>query len=263
MKAQDGSPAGAGAGAEDGAEPGELERMTDEEYAAYVRARMFEKTHQHVLEERRRREEIREREKEKRRGRGRGRRGLDEEAEEYEELRRRIEESLRRGRERKVGGEREREMEKWKRAWRRYCERWEELGVGAGVGASSNGLKPNQQTHDEEQLNSSKRKQNLRDTLPWPVHSGKWKDVSRQEIETFYRNASLQVSGANKKDADADADAALMTLLKAERVRWHPDKVLHRFGGDEAVDAKTMERVTVVFQVIDGMRSEGRRDAHG
>ncbi|OAA71390.1 hypothetical protein ISF_01941 [Cordyceps fumosorosea ARSEF 2679] len=49
---------------------GELERMTDEEYAAHVRQKMWEKTHAGLLEERARREERRRRkEEEARRGR--------------------------------------------------------------------------------------------------------------------------------------------------------------------------------------------------
>ena len=45
-----------------------------------------------------------------------------------------------------------------------------------------------------------------------------------------------------------------MKALKAERVRWHPDKVQQRFGG--GVDEGTMRVVTGVFQVVDAVLKE-------
>ncbi|KAL9011720.1 MAG: hypothetical protein Q9173_003459 [Seirophora scorigena] len=85
-----------------------LRRMSDEEYTAYVRARMWEKSHGYVIEERRRRDEerikLKERDEEGRRW-GRG-----------------VEEALKRG------GERRRKK-KWKDAWRRYMQGWEMLSL--------------------------------------------------------------------------------------------------------------------------------------
>ena len=227
---------------------GELERMTDEEYASYVRARMFEKTHQHIIEERQRREEEREKKRTEQRSRRARRNGMDTDEAEYENLRQRIEDSLKRGRERKIGRD---NKDKWKEAWRRYCKGWEDLTKELHTAGLKNPSAD--EAGEEEERKVGRMKNYLRDALPWPVQSGKWTDVSRHEIERFYRNAPPQ------NDEDVEGEANLAVLLKAERFRWHPDKVQHRFGGGDAVDVKTMERVTVVFQVVDGMRSDDKK----
>lgn len=83
---------------------GELERMGDDEYAAYVRQKMWEKTHQGLLEERARREERR---KQKERN-----------VEEAAQLTKEMEASLRRGEERRV-------KRGWKERWDTYTMAWE------------------------------------------------------------------------------------------------------------------------------------------
>lgn len=85
-------------------EGGELERMGDDEYAAYVRQKMWEKTHQGLLEERARRDAAREQ------------RGRDAEA--AARLTREMEESLRRG-------EARRARRSWRECWGAYGKAWE------------------------------------------------------------------------------------------------------------------------------------------
>ncbi|KAK3375137.1 hypothetical protein B0H63DRAFT_268332 [Podospora didyma] len=94
---------------------GELERMTDEEYAAHVRQKMWEKTHTGLMEERARRERARA------------------EAQKREEEARRIqaemERSLRRGEER-------RKKRAYRDRWDGYVQAWaawEGSGGGGGV----------------------------------------------------------------------------------------------------------------------------------
>jgi len=77
--------------------------MTDEEYAAYVRQKMWEKTHAGLLEERARREEARKRKK--------------EEETRQRKVQREVEESLRRGEERK-------DRRKWADRWAEYEQAW-------------------------------------------------------------------------------------------------------------------------------------------
>ncbi|TPX11191.1 uncharacterized protein E0L32_001009 [Thyridium curvatum] len=86
------------------AQTGELERMTEEEYAAYVRQRMWEKTHAGLLEER----ERRAREREERAARE------DEERRVTAEMER----SLRRGEER-------RRKKAWAARWEQYVRAWD------------------------------------------------------------------------------------------------------------------------------------------
>ncbi|EOA83184.1 hypothetical protein ACJQWK_00076 [Exserohilum turcicum] len=192
---------------------GKLERMTEEEYAGYVRTKMWEKSHQHILEER----EAKERARQKRKAQ---QTQLDEEFEreeaERESIRRRMEESLRRGEERKKAREAE-------AAWDSYMAKWDNLKKAQDLG-------------DETATK-------VHDLMPWPVVSGKAKHVSKEEIERFFR-------GSKSWRDDSIA------LLKAERVRWHPDKMQQRFG--QHIDADTMKLVTAVFQVIDRLWNNRR-----
>ncbi|OTA60401.1 hypothetical protein K449DRAFT_332339 [Hypoxylon sp. EC38] len=82
---------------------GELERMDDDEYAAFVRQKMWEKTHQGLLEERARREERRKRK--------------EREEEEARRLTRDMERSLRRGEER-------RRRKSWRERFEEYVKAW-------------------------------------------------------------------------------------------------------------------------------------------
>ncbi|ETS80003.1 hypothetical protein PFICI_07532 [Pestalotiopsis fici W106-1] len=82
---------------------GELEQMDDEEYAAYVRQKMWEKTHQGLLEERARQEEQKKQK--------------DEKEKEARRLTKEMEESLRRGEER-------RKRKSWKVKWDEYTQAW-------------------------------------------------------------------------------------------------------------------------------------------
>lgn len=192
---------------------GKLERMTEDEYAEYVRARMWEKSHQHVVEEREAREKARRERKERRR---REESGFEAEERERGSIRRKMEESLRRGEERKKAKEAA-------KGWEIYEAKWAALNGTA----NPSGLEPKK----------------VADLIPWPVLSGKAKDVDKSAVERFLRAAP---------GWSADASA----MLKAERVRWHPDKMQRRFG--QAVDEETIRGVTAVFQVVDQMWSARR-----
>jgi len=93
---------------------GELEGMTDEEYVAYVRAKMWEKSHQHVVEERARREAERAGRKKREEG---------------------VEEALRRGEERRRG-------KRWRGAWEGYVRGWEGMVQAGGQGRAMRGRIP-------------------------------------------------------------------------------------------------------------------------
>ncbi|QSZ29177.1 hypothetical protein DSL72_003688 [Monilinia vaccinii-corymbosi] len=187
---------------------GELEKMTDEEYTAYVRGKMYEKTHQHLMEEKARREAAKkERERLAREGK--------KEEREAERFRTQVEESLRRGQER-------RSRKVWATKWKNYIERWEELA-----------------------RSSSKV---TVESIPWPVESGNRKDITVEEIKRFflYAPTSGQATGL-----------PLAKTLKVERVRWHPDKIQQKLGGQD-IDEGIMGSVTAVFQMVDGIWTESR-----
>lgn len=187
---------------------GELEQMTDEEYTAFVRGKMYEKTHQHLIEEKARRDAARmERERLAKEGR--------KEEREAEKFRRKVEESLKRGEERKS-------RKVWSDRWDTYTKKWEQLGTAGGNVAIA--------------------------SIPWPVESGHRKDVDLEAIERFFLYAPT---------AGQPTEASLSKVLKVERVRWHPDKIQQKLGGQD-VEEVVIQAVTEVFQVIDRMWSEVR-----
>lgn len=175
---------------------GELERMTDEEYAAHVRQRMWEKTHEGLIEERRKREE-RARERER-----------------AEKERRRVEREVQRS---LLVGEERRKRRVLRDRWGEYVKRWE--GWDGAV-----------------------------EGIPWPVESGVRGDVSEDAVKTF-------VLGGLRRDGVGEDE--FVKALRDERVRWHPDKIQQRLGGE--VDAGVMRDVTVIFQTVDGLYNDTRR----
>lgn len=98
-------------------ETGELERMTDEEYAAHVRQKMWEKTHAGLMEEKARRAKRREE-------RARRDREAEERMEEQTRIQREVERSLKRGEER-------RKKKEWAERFREYGTGWESWDGGA------------------------------------------------------------------------------------------------------------------------------------
>jgi len=207
-------------------ETGELEQMDDEEYAQYVRRKMWEKSWEGIeaqREERVKAQRAKERSRKEEAGRGPGKAGLHNgRTFDFE-----VEESLRRGEER-------RQRKRWKTLWDDYLQRWISL----------------QRLIDDKSTDSADAQQtSLRNKIAWPVESGRRDDVSPAQIENFVLN------GAKNANPDLDHETALLSALKVERVRWHPDKIQQRFGS-LGIDEKTMKGVTAVFQVIDRMWNE-------
>ncbi|CCF39234.1 hypothetical protein CH063_10113 [Colletotrichum higginsianum] len=177
---------------------GELERMTDEEYAQHVRQKMWEKTHQGLIEERARREEARKRK--------------SEEEKRNRKLQEDMERSLRRGEER-------RRKRMWTQLWEEYAQAWSDWA-------------------------------NDVDKIPWPVESRLRRDIGEKEVRRFIVNG-LAVEEVGEKEFAAK--------LREERVRWHPDKMQQKLGGQ--VDDGVMKDITAVFQIIDKLWADTRSKA--
>lgn len=139
---------------------GELERMTDEEYVTHVRARMWEKSHEHILEERRLREEAARKQKEEKKQSTR----MRAEADFFDKQ---MAESLKRGGLRRA-------RKSWKEAWERYEREWQRFIEVTG----------DKQAKPGESV-----------SIPWPVRSGKVEDVTKAEVEAF-----MQSENDNGKD---------------------------------------------------------------
>jgi hypothetical protein len=177
--------------------------MTEEEYVAYVRTRMWERTREGQLAEQERLRAERMKKKSEEKGRS-----AEEERRAFE---RAMDESLRRGAERKRG-------KAWGGVWEEYLGSWEGMRK-LGEGSTS---------------------QSLRDMIFWPVRSGKRADVEPAAVEVFMRHAPGE---------------ELLNTLKTERIRWHPDKIQHRYSA-LGIDEVVMRSVTEVFQIVDRMWNE-------
>ncbi|RYO77852.1 hypothetical protein DL766_010069 [Monosporascus sp. MC13-8B] len=217
---------------------GELEEMDDEEYAAYVRRRMWEKTHEGLLEERARREEAR-----------RAREGRERDA---RRLAREMEDSLRRGEERRA-------RRRWHDRWEAYRAAWAEWAVDD---QDQDDEDRNAGAGDEEE-SGQKRQQRLADVDPaWPVESGRRADVTgrpgavREFLVRGLDAAAAAREGEDEGKREVGETEAFLAALKDERVRWHPDKIQQRLGG--RVDGAVMRDVTAVFQIVDGLWSDAR-----
>lgn len=225
---------------------GELEEMNDDDYAEYVKRLMWERKHPEIVFERRKRERKKKLEEEERTRR----------REEF--IRRKEQAAWERSQRRRSRGDdadernakyeyefagegdwnhsnpvgTQAERQEYLSAWAAYLSAWDRLKLDL--------LKQRQGDDTTPAVQPSKR-------IPWPVL--KSKPPTKANIEGFMRHAP----SSDQKER--------LRVLKAERVRWHPDKVQQRFGG--AVDDGTMKVVTGVFQVVDSMVEEERKRVDG
>ncbi|KAL8759874.1 MAG: hypothetical protein Q9199_000439 [Rusavskia elegans] len=143
----------------------------------------------------------------------------NEKEEQHRKWERDVEAALRRG-------EEKRRVTRWKDAWGKYLQGWEALSSpGHGRGKK------------------------MKDQIPWPVETGRYRDVDQEQVEIFFRNAPQSEQPSEGFD--------LTRVLKIERVRWHPDKFLQKACGD-GLDEENMAMVTAVFQIIDRLWSTMR-----
>lgn len=207
---------------------GELEQMNEEEYAAHVRRKMWEKSWEGIeaAKEEKRKSSERERKKvrEEERQQSADKIGSFGYVFDLE-----VENSLARGQQR-------REKKRWKDLWEDYLKRWEDL---------------QQLAKDRSHTSTDSDSLHLRNKIVWPVETGKHKDVKPEEVERFITQGIRSTASAD------EAEDLLIQALKAERVRWHPDKVQQRYGFME-VDEITMAGVTSIFQVFDRMWNDLR-----
>lgn len=199
-------------------ERGKLEMMDDEQYAKYVREKMWEKSHQHIVEEREKRERGREKAKERKK--------LDRETrKQWEQAEKaRLKEYKQKG-----------EMEARNRSrgrWSEYLEDWTRIMEGTQADVKG----------------GRKRVKGSQTSIPWPVESGELSDISREAVEQFFLSAS---TGTEFRSGD------FINILKLERVRWHPDKAQQRWGKC-GLGEEELKGITAVFQAIDSLWVEYR-----
>ena len=158
------NPKGRQGNQEEDEESAAVQRMTDDEYAAYVRQKMWEKTHAGLLEERARRAKERAaREKEadeSRKSEYQQRKAADKAGRVAADMER----SLRRGEERRA-------ERAWRYGWDQYLARWK-IWDGSIEG------------------------------IAWPVRSGLRHDIGAEEVRTFFsKGLELEEAGEEKDPA--------------------------------------------------------------
>ncbi|EWC44507.1 hypothetical protein DRE_06775 [Drechslerella stenobrocha 248] len=112
--------------------------------------------------------------------------------------------------------------ERTKKAWRVYTDAWE------------NATKKDRLEQDRLEI-------------PWPVESGRRSDISKEAVESFFQLAAGIAAGGETSERKAYAD-----VLRLERVRWHPDKALQRWGREQLSD-DLLKGITAVFQIVDSL----------
>ena len=241
-----------------------LEHMSEEEYASYVRTQMWQRTPEYLLMEKQRMERDRaaaqSREEEELRAARRRKRKADQRQREREKIKSDW------GKYREdwdnevdaVMSKRASKKVDWEGGWERYLGQWGDLIVD---GAND--------------LSSSSTPQPLQLLLPYPVLSGLRQDITSDAVSEFLQNCppSLLLDAPRRSSAKIpdirDSSSSLFpstsrnlqkmrdveAVLKAERLRWHPDKIQQRFGPkySEGVDAESMKVVTEVFRIVDAL----------
>lgn len=209
------------------ADPDGLSAMNDEEYADYVRRRMWERS------EEGRRETREQQKKQKAAAEAAEQERIRSKQRAFERDRRHwaeVERSLRRG-------EARRNRKRWQDRWQTYTTAWTTWEASPSPA-----------------------------TIPWPVERAKEseeKDGKNQE-EAFAKKVRAFFSGGPQDDDQYDdsekheptTEKSLLARLRDERVRWHPDKMQQRLGG--SIDAVVMRDITAIFQVVDRLWGELR-----
>ncbi|KKY20110.1 hypothetical protein UCRPC4_g04244 [Phaeomoniella chlamydospora] len=228
---------------------GKLEQMTEEEYTAYVRRRMWEKSqegHEEIRQAKakERREQQRVKEQEQHDRRKRNKRTADSSNSKYD---RDIFDFDHR--------HATRSNEKaWNIRWRDYLQAWQNLDTVASKTNTS--VSPNDVP--------TKPPPSLKTLLSWPNLSNSASDINASELKSFFQHCP---PSSTLTSTSSSAPSILLATLKQERIRWHPDKIQHRYGrlGIE-IDTKTLARVTAVFQIVDELwirEKEKENEAHG
>lgn len=144
--------------------------------------------------EKRERERQENEKKERERKEAQQRQRQREQAEYNERIRQRAQ-KRREEEERQKREKEQREQEEWTRAWETYQGRWTELRAATA-------------------LKDGRR--NIRDAVPWPVTSGKFRDVNASNVKEFLQKAV---------EEEKESHGSVAKLLRKECQKWHPDSM--------------------------------------
>jgi hypothetical protein len=114
-----------------------------------------------------------------------------------------------------------RERASWDESWARYNRDWQKMS----------------------RIDTASLRESVKDSVPWPVKSGLWQDVSDRSVEEFFRHAPDGVSECSTK---------MRSLLRRQALKWHEDK-LRQFFPKLADDEECLRLARIVMQTINRM----------
>ena len=185
-------------------------RMKEEE----ARRRREAEDERQQARERRQQEEQHRQEEERREQRQR-------EGKRRQEARRQVEREREKQRQQREQATRERINREWAESWTRYERDWEKM----------------------KRVDTTSLNEDVRESVPWPVKTGKWQDVNETNVRVFLRQGPGDVAGNAKK---------FRSMLRRQALRWHEDK-LKQFFPRIAGDAEALVLANTVMVVINGL----------
>lgn len=118
--------------------------------------------------------------------------------------------------------------------------------------ATPPGLKPWSEVWSKYKQNWDAIQADLTDRdvkVPWPVRSGKFSDVTQNNVREFFKNA-LKSESSNLSASE------MYSMMNRECMKWHPDKLFSRF--DCLVKDEVQETTNMIIILVSGLRDEAK-----
>ncbi|KIX08742.1 uncharacterized protein Z518_03399 [Rhinocladiella mackenziei CBS 650.93] len=126
-------------------------------------------------------------------------------------------------RERETREQAMRERREWQQAWHSYVTKW---------------------TTFKQAKTKPSNPQQAQQLIPWPTKSGRFRDLTKSNVMTFYRNAC----------PDAGTPA-MSKAMRAESLKWHPDKMSILYPSCEP-GAADKEVILMICRVVLGLKEQ-------
>ncbi|KFY13230.1 hypothetical protein V491_06479 [Pseudogymnoascus sp. VKM F-3775] len=118
------------------------------------------------------------------------------------------------------------ERREWQQAWQNYVDKWAAF---------------RESKHDPSTV------QEAQALIPWPVKSGKFGDLTREHVRSFYREACPD-----------SKTTAMFKAMRSESLKWHPDKMVNLYRNCAPGEADKMVIQMICIVVLE-LRGEAKR----
>lgn len=117
------------------------------------------------------------------------------------------------------------ERRDWQQAWQNYVTKWAAF---------------RESKHDPSTV------QEAQALIPWPVKSGKFGDLTKEHVRSFYREACPDTK-----------TTAMFKTMRSESLKWHPDKMVNLYRNCAPGEADKMVIKMICIVVLD-LREEAK-----